>query len=129
MDDCVSARFLFAENNELHGRDAGLYEGDMRLTIDQALMIESGEVRGSIKTGKWPDAELAYEIDPSLSKSFLTGEIDKITKKNLYAFQYKKSKFTFRGFICFRLLRFAVEGDGRYPECNARVGAENLRTL
>ncbi|RMX55571.1 hypothetical protein pdam_00001722, partial [Pocillopora damicornis] len=67
LDDCVSARFLFAENIELHGRDAGLYEGDMRLTIDQALMIESGEVRGSIKTGKWPEAELAYEIDPSLS--------------------------------------------------------------
>lgn len=101
MDDCVSARFLFAENIELHGRDAGLYEGDMRLTIGQALMIESGEVRGSIKTGKWPEAELAYEIDPSLSKSFLTGEIDNITKKIYTHFNIKSQNLLSEGLFVF----------------------------
>lgn len=66
-----------SENLELNGRDAGLFEGDMRLTIDQALMMESGggDVRGSITTGKWPGAVLAYEIESSLSKLFRTQEI------------------------------------------------------
>ena len=45
----------------------------MRLTIDQVLMIESGDPRGSITTGKWPGAVLAYEIESSLSK-FLISE-------------------------------------------------------
>lgn len=64
------------ENLELNGRDAGLHEGDMRLTPDQVLMIESGagDVRGSITTGKWPGAVLAYEIESSLSKLFDLGD-------------------------------------------------------
>lgn len=63
-------------SSENVGRDAGLYEGDMRLTIDQAILIESAgdddilDVRGSITTGKWPGAVLAYEIESSLSKLF-----------------------------------------------------------
>jgi len=60
------------ENLELDGRDAGLYEGDMKLTPYQAFMIESGagDARGSIITKKWPGAVLAYEIESSLSKFF-----------------------------------------------------------
>lgn len=48
----------------------------MRLTPDQVLMIESGagDVRGSITTGKWPGAVLAYEIESSLSKLFDLGD-------------------------------------------------------
>lgn len=45
----------------------------MRLTIDQALMIESGDtgdVRGSVTTGKWTGAVLPYVIESSLSKLF-----------------------------------------------------------
>ncbi|KAJ7385144.1 Meprin A subunit beta [Desmophyllum pertusum] len=64
---------LATNPDENVGRDAGLYEGDMRLTIDQAILIESAgdddilDVRGSITTGKWPGAVLAYEIESSLS--------------------------------------------------------------
>jgi len=67
---------LSLENLELDGRDAGLFEGDMRLTPYQAFMIESGagHVRGSIITKKWPGAVLAYEIESSLSKVFFIYE-------------------------------------------------------
>lgn len=44
----------------------------MRFTAEQALVFEkdSGNVRGSITTHKWPNAELAYVIDRSLCKFF-----------------------------------------------------------
>lgn len=66
--DIFSALF-FAENV---GSGEDLFEGDMRLTFEQRVVINEKNGRGSIKTQKWTGAVMPYVIHSSLGKEFLS---------------------------------------------------------
>lgn len=61
---------LFFTENVGSGED--LFEGDMRLTFEQRVVINEKNGRGSIRTKKWTGAVMPYVVDSSLGKEFLS---------------------------------------------------------
>ena len=67
--------YIFTENV---GSGEDLFEGDMRLNVQQRAVANGQNGRGSIRTGKWTGAVLTYVIDSSLGKGFLIISVEYI---------------------------------------------------
>lgn len=48
--------------------DPELYEGDMKLTMDQRMEVESRGERAAINVQLWPNGEIIYDLDPTFCK-------------------------------------------------------------
>lgn len=60
--------YISAEN--LLTEEGDLFQGDIKLTVDQKFELLSGSLRGksSITSNLWPGGVLVYHIEPSLGK-------------------------------------------------------------